>query len=173
MLLFMSSTKPLISGYLIYVDIMNSLFIVSHHIIWLGRCSHWMNFFWAHITLSRATYSTGDQWGCSTLGLYVHACGLNLVFLLESFFPVPLFILSTLLTARNVTFFVSTLQSLRLFAVSLGTSYTHFMKSDGRPLLRLGTYDPSPRLSALSFMGFEQFSFLFVTVTVHYPKLLP
>lgn len=85
MLLFMSPTKPLISGYLIYVDIMNSLFIVSHHIIWLGRCSHWMNIFWAHITLSRATYSTEDQWGCSTLGLYVHACGLNLVFFVRIF----------------------------------------------------------------------------------------
>lgn len=53
MLLFMSPTKPLISGYLIYVDIMNSLFIVSHHKIWLGRCSHWMNIFWAHITLQK------------------------------------------------------------------------------------------------------------------------
>lgn len=173
MLLFMSPTKPLISGYLIYVDIMNSLFIVSHHITWLGRCIHWMNIFWAHITLSRATYSTEDQWGCSTLGLYVHARGLNLVFFVRIFlsgtiiYPIhPSYCPERQLFRFN---FIKPKIVRSIFGHIVYTFYIIWRST----LVKAGTYDHSPRLSALSFMGFEKFSFLFVTVTVHYPKLLP
>lgn len=167
MLLFMSPTKPLISGYLIYVDIMNSLFIVSHHIIWLGRCSHWMNIFWAHITLQKINEDVLH------LGyMYMHAVLIWFVF-------VRIFLSGTIIYPIHPSYcperhlfrfnFIKPKIVRSIFGHIVYTFYIIWRST----LVKAGTYDHSPRLSALSFMGFEKFSFLFVTVTVHYPKLLP